>query len=100
MSVEAPVGDYEALRSLQDIIDHVNDREKDGVAHTGILKEALALGTTAVEVFHGLGRAPKFAVAVLLSANATVFVSTDHVDPRNYVMLTASATVTASVLIA
>lgn len=99
-SQAVPQGQDELVRAVTRLIDLENERAKGGVSHSGVLKEALALSTANTEVYHGLGRAPRFVLGVMLSANAVVFVDTPHGDPRNFVNLKASAAVTANVLIA
>lgn len=101
MALAAPQGgDDETATALTRLIDLANGQSKDGVSHSGVLKESLALTTANLEVYHGLGRVPRYVVGVLLSAVATVYVDTPHGDPRHYVNVKASATCTANVLIA
>lgn len=100
MALDAPQGQDEVVRAVERLVDLENDHAKKGLSHSGVLKEGLILTTGNTEVPHNLGRVPRYAVAVLLSANAVVFSDTAHADPRNYIYLKASAACTANVLIA
>lgn len=98
-SEAAPAAQTDLILAVTRLIDLVNDQAKDGVAHSGVLKEAVALTTSNTEVFHGLGRAPRFVLGVMMNANAVIFSDTPHGDPRNFINLKASAAVTANVLL-
>jgi hypothetical protein len=99
-SQAAPQGSDEVAVALTRLIDLANDQAKEGLAHSGVLKEGVILGTANTEVPHLLGRVPRYFVAVGLSANAVVYSDTPHPDPRNFIYLKASAAVTANVLVA
>lgn len=99
-ALATPQGADELATAVGRLVDLANESAKNGLSHSGVLKEALVLTTGDTEVHHGLGRSPRFVLEVLRAVDGRVFVATPHGDPRNYVNLRASAAGTYNVLIA
>lgn len=97
--VARPEAQQDVLEAIQRLTDLANDDARAGLATSGRLV-TVTLGTGNTEVAHLLKRVPVFVFPVLLGANAVVYVDTAHADPRNFVNVKASATVTATLLIA
>lgn len=95
-----PGGDSEVAEALDKLITLTNNMLKAGLFHSGTIKSGVALTTSDTPVYHGLGRVPTICMPTYLTANAVVYVVTPHGDPRNYINVRASASVTASLLIA
>lgn len=75
-----------------------------GMFHNGVLFEGLDF-TAGVEMqlFHGLGRVPRFVVPVKVvyeGTLTTVNEGSKHADPRNYINVRTGANCIANVLIA
>lgn len=95
-----PESQQDILEAIQRLTDLANDQAKAGLPHSGVVLADLALTTSNREVAHNLGRVPTIVLAVKLGAAGSVYTDTPHVDPRNFINLKASATLTASVLVA
>ena len=98
--VARPEDQTDLIEAVKRLVDQSNDQARAGLVHSGIIKTGLALTTANLEVSHQLGRIPTIILAVKLSGNAVVYSDTVHADPRRFVYLKASATVTADVLVA
>ncbi len=98
--VARPEDQADLIEAVKRLVDLTNDQAKQGLLHSGIIKAGLSLTTSNLEVSHQLGRVPSILLAAKLSGNAVVYSDTVHADPRNFVYLKASATVTADVLVA
>lgn len=98
-SVARPEGGLNDIReATQNLVDTLNNQGKAGLSHSGVVK-TLVLGATNTEIYHGLDRVPTFFLAVAQNAAGSVFSDTPHADPRRYINLKASGTLTATVLI-
>jgi hypothetical protein len=94
-----PEGGLNDIReATQSLVDTLNNQGKAGLSHSGVVK-TLFLTTADQEVYHGLNRVPTICDAVMKNAAEHVFVGAAHEDPRNYINVQASGTVTANVLI-
>ena len=62
------------------------------------LVENVVLGTTAVAVRHGLGQPIRGWFVVKANAGVSIYTTSEHSDPTEFVNLTAAATVTMSLL--
>lgn len=98
--VARPEDQADLIEAVRRLVDQANDQARAGLVHSGIIKTGLVLTTSNLEVSHQLGRVPTVVLPVKLSAGAVVYSDTAHADPRNFVYLKASATVTADVLVA
>jgi hypothetical protein len=92
--------EQDQLEAIQRLTDLANEQARAGLSHSGVVLADLALTTASREVAHNLGRVPTIILALKLGAPGVVYSDTPHADPRNYVYLKASATLTASVLVA
>jgi hypothetical protein len=99
-NLASPQGEDELAVAVSRLVDLANDSAREGVSHSGVVKEALVLTTGDTEVHHGLARTPRFVIEVLRAVDGRVYVATAHADPRNFVYLRASAAGTYNVLIA
>lgn len=98
-STARPEGGLNDIReATQNLVDTLNNQGKAGLSHSGVEK-TLALTTSDQEVYHGLDRVPTRWFSVAQNAAGSVFSVTAHADPRKYINLRASATMTATVLI-
>jgi hypothetical protein len=98
--VARPEEQQDLIEAVKRLVDQTNDQARVGLVHSGIVKTGLALTTANLEVSHQLGRVPSVVLAVKLGGNAVVYSDTVHADPRHFIYLRASATVTADVLVA
>ena len=98
--VARPEDQADLIEAVKRLVDRLNDQSRAGLVHSGIIKTGLALTTANLEVSHQLGRVPSIVLPVKLGGNAVVYSDTAHADPRNFIYLRASATVTADVLVA
>jgi hypothetical protein len=100
-SQAAPQGQSELVTAVTRLIDLANDSARQGISHSGILKEAVTLATaTDLEVFHGLGRVPRIVLGIMSTAGGVVQANVvPHGDPRNYVNLRATVAGTYNVLV-
>lgn len=92
--------DSETQKAWDELEKEWNLAQASGIFHNGKIFTAQALGTANREIFHGLGRVPTIVLPLLLNANATVFSDTPHLTPRTHIYVKASATVTATLVIA
>jgi hypothetical protein len=98
--VARPEAQQDLLEAIQRLTDLANEQARAGLSHSGVVLADLALTTSNREVAHNLGRVPAIVLALKLGAAGSVYSDTPHANPRNFLYLKASVTLTASVLVA
>jgi hypothetical protein len=84
------VADVEVQKALDEINSGWNTARAAAVFHNGVLREDVALSGTALAVYHGLGRVPKYVAAVKTSGHPVAVVVEPHPDAKNYVFVKAA----------
>jgi hypothetical protein len=98
---QVPLGQDELVTAVGRLIDLSNDQAKEGISHSGLLKEGVVLATGAdLELFHGLGRVPRIVLSVMSTAGGVVQANVvPHALPRSFVNLRATVAGTYNVLV-